>query len=775
MKYVKRMIIALALAASPLQPSMYGCGFFDPDGDYYNLFDQLLLRNQGLRPFLLTYYTNLYPVEEQIPDENLIAWMTFFEKNNLMQGIEQEQFKELLYNTPINNFYQPTYYYTAMLNKSNVGKEVLAYLKYAKEVEPYAQLAKDEDGWFEKKRTLSPAESNYTILKNKGINLYKTSKHNELKLRYAYQLVRLAHYMGDKDKEAVALFNLYAKPLKQEHYIYYAALEQVAGALYNMGNLANANSLYCQVFDHSDSRKEVAYNSIKIQNGVDWEETLTFCKSERTQAALYAIRGYNSFSNEIEEVDNILKISPGSPYMKLLAIRYINKVERTVLTSYSYSETQVFLQPTKEVMEEFVQTKDIIQKIMENPKAGDKDFWTVYLAHLSFLCREYHQAENMLNSLKTSDAALLKQASRTRFCLYLTQLKNIGGQEEKKIAEYMEANDADVYFIKEIVGHLYKQQGDYGKSFLAHNSIETLEANPDQLIINSLINGKKKNSQKVQTQLYELKGTYFLRIRNFEEAMKWYGRVPDAYATIDSIYDYENQVTIHIPQEQFNGYSGISPLIFSNGLKRLFSVPAASQLTDKLYTQYTYLSKYQNKATLTKALLTLEKECKESSEEGIYAAYLLANYYFNISPFGYFRNIPMYNNSNNYLSYYDYSTDYTENKVPDFSMDYNYRKFQRYPLVINYMSKALELYEHVADNAKNRELKARALFMASSCSMDLYASNWYWHIHNETDKSYCEQVNIYFRKLAATFNDTQFYKEALRECKYFEYYVKNEF
>ena len=776
MRYFKQIIIALALTASSFQSDLYGCADFDPDGDYYNLFDQLLLKEKGLHPYLLTLYNGLYTTDEEIPDENISAWMAFFKKNNLFQGADPEQFEEFLYRTPMNNFYNPTYKYTAMLNKSAVGKEVLAYLQYAKEVEPYAQLATDNENRWETKRTKSPSEANYMILKNKGINLYKTCKQDELKLRYAYQLVRLAHYMRNKNKDAVAMFNLYVKPLKQEHYIYYAALEQVAGALYNLNNLANANYLYCQVFDHSDSRKEVAYNSIKIQDEVNWEETLALCTNTRTQAALYAIRGYNTFSNEMEEVENILNIYPESPYLRLLAIRYINKVERAVLASFSYSENQVFLQPSEELLEEYAHTKEIIGKIIENPQAGEKDFWAVYLAHLSFLCRDYEVAESTLSALQTSDPALLKQASRTHFCLYLTQLKGIGKQEETKIAEYLEADNTDVEFIKEVVGHLYKQQNDYGRAFLTHNQIADLQANPDLIIINSIIsNSEKGNDRETLTQLYELKGTYFLRTGDLKEAMKWYDRVADSYHTFDSIYDYKNDTFVALRPDQFNGYSGISPLIFSNGFKRLFSVPAASQFTDQLYTRYDFLNQYHNKATLTQSLLKLEKESQKNTKEGIYATYLLANYYYNISPNSYYRNIPLYSSSNGNMSYYTNNNDHADIKFPDYSKDYNYKNFEYYPLVISYMSKALELYERVVENSSDRELRAQALFMASSCVMDLYAPNWYYNIKEGNDRSYGEQVNIYFHKLAANFNDTQFYQEAVRECKYFEYYVKNEF
>ncbi|MBU5894449.1 hypothetical protein JVW19_20985, partial [Vibrio cholerae O1] len=80
-------------------------------------------------------------------------------------------------------------------------------------------------------------------------------------------------------------------------------------------------------------------------------------------------------------------------------------------------------------------------------------------------------------------------------------------------------------------GHLYKMQKDYGKAFLTHNRIEDLRQNPDPNIINSLMsNAEKENDQALLTQLYELEGTYFLRMNNFEEAAKWFAKVPPSYS-----------------------------------------------------------------------------------------------------------------------------------------------------------------------------------------------------------------------------------------------------
>ena len=420
---------------------------------------------------------------------------------------------------------------------------------------------------------------------------------------------------------------------------------------------------------------------------------------------------------------------------------------------------------------------------MNHPKVGDKDFWALYHAHMSFLCKDYRQAATFIDSLQTTKPELLKQKSRTQFSLYLAQLKIIGEDEEQAIRQYLQTSHADEDFINEIVGHLYKMQKDYGKAFLTHNRIENLRQNPDPDIINSLLaNAGKENDQTLLTQLYELKGTYYLRMNNFAEAAKWFAKVPESYSLTHYKYDYETEkyIPTGISSDDFNGYSEISPLIFSNGFKRLFSVPASSQLTDVMYEQYPYLNKEHNKATLTAALMQLEKESQMMTEKGARAAYMLANYYYNISPTGYYRNIPAYFTDNSYYwsAYVSYGTT-GPNSIPDYSKEYNYRDFTQEYMIVDNMENALALYEQAATYFTDREYKARALFMASSCTMDLYAQNWWSNWNNILNPDFSrsddeKKVDSYFRQLKKSYSDTQFFKEAVYECKYFEYYVKTE-
>lgn len=775
MKPYKRYFLLFAFAFIPFPSPINGCGWsYEEDEMYYNLFNQLLLKEEGLRPFLLTATPGFFETETNLSDENIEAWMSFIGSDEQLRTLDRQKVSELVYRTPLKKLDA-----IDCLSGTTMGKHIINYLRYAKTLEPYAQ--ENTETW-ETARVAAPVKEKYKKFVEEGVRLWKSCNYNELKLRYGYQLVRLAHYAGNNE-EALEFFDKYVEPVRKEHIIYYYALEQKGGVLYNLGRNAEANYLFCQVFDHSDCRKKTAYNSIRIQGEVDWKQTYDLCKTDRQKAALYAMRGYNTFSNETEEMRNILQICPDSPYIKLLALRYMNKQERFILDIFYNTEKndRSFMSESFS-KEDYENDKELIYSIINHPTTEEKDFWTLYLAHMAFLHKDYDLCGSMLDKIKTSNSELLKQESRTRFCLYLTTRKSLGQEEEKVIKNYMTKENIDKEFVREIVAHLYKQQGENGKAYLVHNSVDGLQESPDPVIINSLIEEIERNgttsvcastnsaSKKDLPALYELKGTYYLRMGNFAESIECYSKVPDSYACFTQKYDYETNENIVLSPVDYNGYSNISPLIFSNGFKRWFNIPAEQEMKDTIYMrkEFSFLNKDHNKKTLAQSLLQLSEMAQKENEIAPYAAYLLANYYFNVSAKGYYRNIPFYfaDNSN---SYKHFGTSVSKDQIPDLRKVYNYRDFYDLVLLTNDAFKALHIYERLAENASEPELRAKALFMAAACMSDLNANK---SLRNEVA---AKQINRYYSELATKYSHTRFFTEAKNECKYFDYYIKNEF
>ena len=87
-------------------------------------------------------------------------------------------------------------------------------------------------------------------------------------------------------------------------------------------------------------------------------------------------------------------------------------------------------------------------------------------------------------------------------------------------------------------------------------------------------------------------------------------------------------------------------------------------------------------------------------------------------------------------------------------------------MIVDNMENALALYEQAATYFTDREYKARALFMASSCTMDLYAQNWWSNWNNILNPDFSrsddeKKVDSYFRQLK---NHIAIHSSSRRPC-----------
>ena len=81
------------------------------------------------------------------------------------------------------------------------------------------------------------------------------------------------------------------------------------------------------------------------------------------------------------------------------------------------------------------------------------------------------------------------------------------------------------------------------------------------------------------------------------------------------------------------------------------------------------------------------------------------------------------------------------------------------------------------ETTKDRELAAKACFMAAKCEQNKFYNLAYdrGKLYNQHDE-FKNEKNIYrnyFRKPTDNYSDTGFYKEALEECMYFNDFVSS--
>ena len=91
-----------------------------------------------------------------------------------------------------------------------------------------------------------------------------------------------------------------------------------------------------------------------------------------------------------------------------------------------------------------------------------------------------------------------------------------------------------------------------------------------------------------------------------------------------------------------------------------------------------------------------------------------------------------------------------------------------------YQSQSIFLSYHVFEAAKNKEQKAKCLYMIAKCERNEYYNKKYSAIANVWEIPE-EEVNFIafdgFVKLKTNYSDTKYYQDVIGECGYFRTYV----
>lgn len=798
---MKKYILVLLLT-SILINKTNACSWSSEDGTFYNLFDQQLISDKSLQPFFLTYdYTfygdNLY--EEALPaapviDYNIVEWRKYFDNQ-----LSESDLSFLVYKSSvsdlsgilsskslknINDTLKKSIYLTEK------GSEAINYLLFAKKCEQFA-IATEEDNsnnsWsyigVRKKMT----KPEYMSTAKTGNLLYASTKNTAIKLRIAYQLVRLSHY-GGFNEDAIRYFNTYVEPLKQKSLLYYYALEQKGGALFNQKKFAEAGCIYAEVFDHTTDRKIPCYASFRISNQMSFDKAILLCKTPNEKAALYVLRGFNKFSNGLSELKNIYAIAPNSAYLELMACRALLQMEHSAFQiPNQYGSKNTF--PLMNISGKAYLQKAILftETLLKENKVKRIDFWQAYLAHLYLLNGDYVKSQTTAQKIISTDKLMLAQRDRTAFCAYIGNLKTIDASAEAKIYEHFLQNKEEKQkgFVYEILGHNYILQKNLAKAFLCHNNFSGLYGSLNIAIINDLIDFVSKKSKtnfeeqlindKISfkdplSELYDLKGTHYFKNDDLENALIWYKKVSKNLSFLKlHEYDYDKNITIE-KEGSFNGYSNIYAGIFSSKVQTFFDNTEANAFSDKTYQSFSFINSRMNKQELVEALIQLKKISAGKDEQAAKANFLLGNFYYNTSHWGYYRNFFYYEAGNYYLSYL-----YGYNNTPEPSVKkYNYNDGTGL-ISVNHPQKAYDYFLKAESVSSDNELKAKTVFQAAKCELDMFfqkQDDLYFGYGGNYKLLYSTSTRPMFKRLKDNYAQTAYYKDIQSNCNYFKYYLQ---
>ncbi|MBQ0028928.1 MAG: hypothetical protein KBT32_00650 [Bacteroidales bacterium] len=755
----------LLLLALPFQKAK-ACGDpFDYHEIYFALFPQELTQTNDLSEFLLTYRDVYTPIMDDDSvhtryNANIKEWSAFMKISNeqayyLVMKASREAVDSLL------NYHScpdpKLKFANEKFCKSN--HNALIYISYAKYLEPYMGNEFTSVWSYDYESSSSIYDLDYKRTLQTLIQLYNNQNDKFLKLRYGYQMVRLAHYTG-YCKEAIAYFYKYVEPLKLKTEIYYYALCQKAGAARNYclhddggeceedvsnGDIevflkpANTNYTadFLTVFEKSHDMKFIAYTSLQSTGSLEGLFENASSLSVKNRISLYFLLGYQRFADPVNEMEKIVALDPNAETALVLMARYINGLERNIheeekLNDFTKCIASSRLSNENEQLKSCNRAIAIAERMVQQSK--HKDFWRFAAATLNAFAENYDAATEQLRRVNNKDQMyveakaflslyidIMKEDNMTKSVadsLYKVQkalFPNVGFFCHGDIGNYYLYRKS-FFLIQRFWSAKFAEAGDTTTAFLVNNTNSMQQSANNIDLWNKIVDFKKQTVHNgFEKWLLKESGNLSLEELNQKRAMihMFKGNFEDAYKLVSP-----------------NVYVKWKCAFCSN--IRGFNYNDPEEKNDF---QYDYIKELLGNVKLDSMpvkdyiglLMKLDQLRKRKNSASPKAAFLLGNFYYNLrEDEGYYR----WSGCLGFCSY-------------------------------DLASSANHFYKSGLDMNPDKELKARLLFAL--------AKN-----NNEGDSfynSYTRSEPIFYYKELKKSNNTDYYKTIVSKCKYFELYV----
>ncbi len=628
--------------------------------------------------------------------------------------------------------------------------EVVDYLIFAKQCEPFATTPRNR--W--KKNKLDTAVVNNLI--DRGLRFFKRTESHYLKRRYAFQVLRLTHY-SKQYKRVIVLYDKLIPRIdrKVPSILDDWMLALKAGAHRWLGERVEAAYLFNGIFMRSPNMREVALRSFYLKNDDEWQACILKCVSNEERAVMYAIRARADYSKAVYEMERIYGLDPENENLPILLIRELLKLEKDLLglefNDHRADNKKYFKIPRKKAPQILLDLHAFVRKVIDEQKVEELDLWKVADGYIELLSRDYYAASRTFSKIKNNlkSEALKEQVELWELVLEIVAFEEASRAVEEKaydIILYNNLYEASPDFpdlLHDKMASLYDKAGRPGKAFLARHHIKELAINPQLDLIEDLIKAAEEvdpsklegllledeQGRSLKSYLYDIKGTYHLNRFQFEAAAEAFREIPSA---------------------ERSAFGTFNP--FFERMGDCIHCPAPRDTTNF------------DKFSLVQRLLQLEYEGRSDFENGAYRFYDLGVALYNISYYGYDWRAADYFRSGS--SWYPNNGNYVYGSYWGELGNFEFQD----------LSRALQYFELAIDqaNERDRELAAKAAFMAARCLQKNYVNRGIpifmpgrAYTPLDSDLSY----NKYYDLLISNYRDTKFYKDIIQECLYFRAYA----
>jgi hypothetical protein len=618
---------------------------------------------------------------------------------------------------------------------SNGCSETLRYLQYVRDCEPHVTTT---DPW--ENQPSNTAIMNSLILRGRDELLLCNSHY--IRLRYAFQIIRLSHY-SKQYKRTVELYEwLMPKVDNDPSLIEYWILGHRAGALHSLGRYAEAAYDYVRIFLNCPSKRESALQSFQIRSDEEWQQTYKMCQSDQERATMYAMRAYLDRSRALEEMKLIYALDPKIEYLDVLLVRELRRLEKQLLglefNPHREQNRRYQQIPQAGIDKYLIQLQEFVQQLNVEKTVKNRELWAIAEGYLEMISGDFYAAlksfERSENKIK--DEQLKEQLEIFKLGAQIGAYQDVNDEMEDAVERLMRNNDLFLRFpskfepfTRDKLGWLYKRYNMPGKAFLAHYSFQDLRINP-----------REKELDDLQAMLQQQ------RLNRMERKLLRQG---DSLLTLNDIHMLKATVLLDqyllipaleeikkIDRNAWSDYGVWAP--FVERFRDCVHCPIRDTVT------------FLNRGEIIERMLDLEYRALANRLEGGIFFYQMGLAYYNMSYFG--SAWPVMDNFRSGTSLKRRKSTQDPSVVTDERFALGNREHFDCTQALNYFKLARQF-------ASSREFAARATFMAARCEQN----NFYWQGGPRTYE--------FFEALRREYADTQFYARIVAECKYFNFYT----
>jgi hypothetical protein len=609
----------------------------------------------------------------------------------------------------------------------------LDYLKLAKRCEVFALTPIEH---WEKDTTKKNKNFNVTTLNRQLQEKLTAASDVFLQERYWFQLVR-SDFFNESPQNVIRTFDSYSQKFPA-NILYYRSLAYKAGAYYKLKDYAKANYYYSLVYAGCNELKTVAHYSFHPQEQKDWLETLALCRNKEEKATLWQMLGV-IYSDPQRAIKEIYALNPASDKLDLLLARGVNRSEQR------FSSFQVGLisgdmgTPPTDSSNQALRT--LVTHIADAGNTAKPWLWQLAAGYLNTLDKRYRIAATYFTKAEAMAPKEPRPQSQIRLLKLINTLaaaRTIDAALEQRLypeIEWLDGSQADHSFrnndafewVKRVMAAKYRLSGNIVKAecfstrpafYTNNNNVESLKAflnkpdkTPYENFIGSLCPIKR-------TDLFEYQAIRLCFNDHIDEAIQAMQQAEPGKA----------QITL--PANPFNA--------------RIIDCHDCDQAAAQKI-------KYSKMGLLNKL-----KELKEKIAAGqdVYTnAILFANAQYNITYYG------------NNRAFYECTIIGSGGL---WSID------SVYQAPISDMKTAIKYYTLALSVASNDEQKAKCQYQLAKCQRN----EWYngladirnpWTEKKENQPDFIAWDGFKALKQYAT---TKYYSEVLKECGYFNTYIK---